>query len=59
MITHGKHVTLVETVEFTQIRDTNILCSQLSAEIGLERALWPNELYISSVPDACSVLTLA
>jgi len=31
------------------IHVVDISCPQLSAEVGLQRTLWPNKLYISSV----------
>lgn len=36
--------------------NVNILRPQLSAEVGLQRALGPNELYISPVPNVLSAL---
>jgi hypothetical protein len=36
----------------------NISCPQLSAEIGLQRTFRPNELYISSIPEAGLVCLL-
>jgi len=41
--------TLEITVEKVGIRKTTTLGTELIAQVRLERALWPNELYISSI----------